>query len=75
MMRTRCSNCVDSKLVKVIYFGMPGLFCLNCDTLHGIASYMPVVATEDEETGEPYFAFMVYQGSYWKALWRWLIGE
>jgi len=69
-----CSNCEDSELKKVIYFGMPGVFCLNCNTLYGIASYMPIVVSQDE-MGEPCFSFMIYEGSYWKALWTWLMGD
>lgn len=57
-------------MAKVIYCGLPGRFCEACSCLDGIAAYAPAIAS-DTEAG-PMFAFMVYEGSYWLALWHWL---
>ena len=57
---------------KVIYFGLPGRFCQSCNALTGVAAYAPPVATETDDG--PQFAFMLYEGSYWRALWHWLFG-
>lgn len=65
-MKYVCNGRVD----KVIYMGMPGELCRECNTLTGVASYLPLIAS-DTEFG-PKFKFMVYEGSYWKALMRWL---
>lgn len=68
-----CPAC-GSPTVKVIYFGLPGRLCTNetCCCLDGIASMAPPVAT-DTPFG-PMFAYLQYDGSYWRALWRWLTG-
>jgi hypothetical protein len=66
-----CPNCHDDT-VKVIYLGLPGRFCEACGTLSGLAAYAPPIATETPHG--PMFAFMAYEGSYWRALWAWLRG-
>ncbi len=67
---TDCPLC-NGKTVKVIYFGLPGRLCEDCQCLDGLAAYAPPVAS-DTDAG-PMFAFMVYEGSYWRALWHWLV--
>jgi len=66
-----CPNCQIHSIVKVIYFGLPGQLCEYCNYFDGLASYAPLVTSEDEY-GEPCFSFIVYEGSYWKALFYWL---
>lgn len=72
MASVACPQCGDHDFVKVIYLGLPGLFCEKCNCLWGMAAYAPAV-TSDTDDG-PMFAFMVYEGSYWIALWHWLMG-
>lgn len=57
---------------RVIYTGLPGRLCKDerCAALTGLAAYVPPIVTETDQG--PMFAFMVYEGSYWRALWRWL---
>lgn len=70
-----CPRCGKRQL-RVIYFGLPMRICVDpeCACLVGIWSWAPVylrVFSEDE-TGAPCWAFTVYRGSYWRALWRWV---
>ncbi|WP_142851012.1 hypothetical protein [Telmatospirillum sp. J64-1] len=67
-----CPNCGEP-MVKAIYLGLPGEFCESCNTLTGLAAYAPPVASQTEDG--PLFKFMVYEGSYWRALWHWLTGR
>lgn len=66
----KCSEC-NSDIDKVIYLGLPGTFCTNreCNCLDGLAA---LVLTLTSQSG--YFEFMIYEGSYLKALWVWLKG-
>lgn len=66
-----CPLC-RAPMLKVIYMGLPGRLCQdpNCCCLDGLAAWAPPVASETDDG--PAFAFMVYSGSYWRALWRWL---
>lgn len=66
-----CETC-GGETIKVIYFGLPGRLCLDeqCSTLTGLATFAPPVATETWDG--TMFAFMPYEGSYWRALWRWV---
>lgn len=69
-------NCVlcGGPAWKVIYFGLPGRLCQceSCSSLTGLAAYAPIVVSDDE-SGLPAFKFAVYEGSYLKALLRWLV--
>lgn len=69
-----CAVC-GSETDKVIYFGLPGRLCRRwtCGCHDGAAACAPYVATETDDG--PAFAYFFYQGSYWLALWRWLIGR
>jgi hypothetical protein len=66
-----CPIC-DGETHKVIYMGLPGRLCFDggCCCLTGLAAYAPPVASETWDG--PMFAFMIYDGSYWVALFRWL---
>lgn len=66
-----CPMCA-SPMMKIIYMGLPGRLCTvdGCHCLTGAAAYAPSVASETDDG--PAFAFMPYEGSYWRALWRWL---
>lgn len=57
---------------KVIYMGLPMLFCAesDCQCLWGLWSFIPVHFPAEGDG----WTFMFYEGSYWKALWRWLKG-
>lgn len=61
---------------KVVFLGMPGRLCEACACLTGLAGWaawaLPI--TTYDEDGEEAFAFMVYDGAYLPALWRWLRG-
>lgn len=56
---------------KVLYMGLPMRLC-RCSCLFGVfsvvASWFPI-ATDDGE-----FAFMAYDGPYWRAVWAWVRG-
>lgn len=71
----RCPQC-NGPMERVIYCGLPGLLCRDeyCATFTGLAARAapPIVSHDDD--GMPGFVFMVYRGSYWRALWRWLWG-
>lgn len=69
-----CCPLCGGPMAKVIYFGLPGRLCLDpsCTCLDGLASWAPPIASTGPD-GEPAFAFFIYAGSYWSALWRWLI--
>lgn len=62
---TTCPEC-NAPLEKVIYAGLPGKICMKCCMILGLASYAAMILF----TGR----FMVYEGSYWRALWHWLRG-
>lgn len=67
-----CPLC-NAAMDKVIFFGLPGKLCQNagCTLLIGLAAYAPAIETADGNG----FAFYVYQGSYWRALWHCIIGK
>lgn len=73
-----CPTCKSSTL-KVIYLGLPVRLCedAGCSTLFGfwsgVVSLIPVPSQDG--LGEPAWAFMVYEGGYWPALWGWLRGD
>jgi len=69
----KCPNCGGSHVLKVIYFGLPGKLCESCSSLWGMAAFAPPVSSETEHG--PQFAFLVYEGRYWRALWHWFRGE
>ena len=71
-----CPVCYRAEQIKVLYFGLPGLLCVNeeCHALTGMAAWLPPIATEDPD-GEPAFKFFAYEGSYLKALWQYLTGD
>ena len=58
---------------KAIYMGLPGRFCPDCSCLDGLAACAPPVVTETDDG--PMFAFFIYEGGYWPALWAWLKGD
>ena len=65
-----CPACGKNQL-KVIYAGFPMKLCENnkCSTLTGFWSFIPTYIL-------PFNGwFYVYEGSYIKALWKWLKGE
>lgn len=66
----QCRLCERGPIDKVICFGLPGRLCARCGCLDGLAAWAPPVPTETD--AGPMFAFMVYRGSYWRALWAWL---
>ena len=72
---TGCPMCDTARWKVIIYFGLPGLLCQNvgCSSLHGPAAWVPEWLTQ-LAGGEDGFAFMTYEGSYWRALWEWLTG-
>lgn len=63
-----CPAC-NSKVQKVIYFGFPMYLCTSqtCMTLWGFWSFIPCIWFNG--------MFMVYKGSYLKALYHWLKGD
>lgn len=69
-----CDLC-GRKMEKVIYMGLPGRLCMgeDCHLLIGLAAWAPPIVSETERG--PRFAFLCYEGSYWRALWYWLIGS
>jgi hypothetical protein len=54
--------------VKVIYMGLPMKLCDNCYQVEGFWSWIFWCVNFDG-------TFMLYEGSYLKALWYWLKGE
>lgn len=63
---TGCPLC-GGESVKVIYAGLPARLCNNesCSALFsGFAEIISLLPFNG--------MFLVYEGSYWKALWRWL---
>lgn len=54
---------------KVLYAGLPMRLCRNeeCRCGWGLGSWLTFIFFNGY--------FFVYQGSYWKALWRWLTEE
>jgi hypothetical protein len=60
-------------LTRAIYMGFPLTICERCHEVAGIGArvieWFPVATDSDE------FAFFVYRGSYWRALFAWLRGE
>jgi hypothetical protein len=59
----RCPDC-DEPLTKVIYAGLPGKMCFSCSLFMGLASYIAMLFFNGH--------LLVYEGSYWRALWHWL---
>lgn len=63
----KCKSC-KKRMVRVIYTGLPVWLCSDdeCNTVDGfwsfIMDYIPFNGM-----------FMTYKGSYWKALWHWII--
>lgn len=76
-MTAPCPTCgeVDG-VVKVIYFGVPMLWCDRDNRLFGfwsfVATWFPAVS--EDEDGQPAWKLFVYEGSYPVALWYWLTG-
>lgn len=73
--QTICPAC-HREALKVIHFGFPIYLCVNdgCNTVWGFWSRISVrmemfFGFLNQSGG---FNFMVYSGSYWKALWVWL---
>ena len=68
-----CPNC-HSPTNRVIYCGLPGHLCTNeyCSTFTGLAAWVAPPIVSYDEDGMPGFVFVVYEGSHWVALWRWL---
>jgi hypothetical protein len=64
--RMLCPVCGE-RMSKVIYAGLPGKICGSCTIFMGMASYAAMAAF----TGH----MMVYEGSYWVALWHWLFDD
>jgi hypothetical protein len=63
------------EVMKVIYFGLPGELSEDGENyLTGPAAWVPNWLAQ-MCAGEDGFCFMVYEGSYWKALWAWLKGD
>ncbi|KKW13063.1 MAG: hypothetical protein UY48_C0005G0019 [Candidatus Gottesmanbacteria bacterium GW2011_GWB1_49_7] len=63
-----CADCGEPE-AKVIYYGLPHHMCLQCDPplLTGFWSRLTAHL--------PFSGWMmVYKGSYWRALWRWVSG-
>jgi hypothetical protein len=65
----KCPRC-GSEMVKVIYMGLPGRLCYSedekCNCMIGPASW----------AARLYFNghMLVFDGSYWRALWHWVWG-
>jgi hypothetical protein len=69
---SKCPRC-GSQSVKVIYFGLPFRLCVNeeCSCLFGRFDGILERLPEDFPIDG---RFMMYEGSYVKALYRWLRG-
>lgn len=67
-----CPRC-SRPMWKVIFVGLPGRLCQNfgCSVLTGPAEFVPNWLAQ-LTAGPQGFGFMPYEGSYWRALWRWL---
>ena len=65
-----CCPMCSGQMSKVIYAGVPGRFCERCSLLDGAAAYVPPIVTETVHG--PKFEFLIYEGSYWRALCYWL---
>ncbi len=63
----RCPQCNREDIFKVIYYGLPGKLCNNnsCNCLFGVWMNITYVLPFNG-------MFMVYEDSYWPALWTWL---
>ena len=65
----KCPLC-NTNCMKVIYYGLPHYLCIddNCNCLFGVWSnitqHLPFNGV-----------LMKYEGSYWTALWHWLLGS
>ena len=59
--------CASPRIVKVLNVGAPGWFCKSCHAMGGLASWVGLI----------YFDgwLVCYEGSYWRALWRFLFGR
>lgn len=62
-----CPRCGDGAY-RVIYAGFPMKLCKNgkCNCVWGFFSWVPSLMFNGW--------FAVFEGSYWRALWRWLVG-
>jgi hypothetical protein len=74
-MEKTCPSCGD-KYLKAIYMGFPLRICQDeeCACAQGcialwLMEHMPVSQGEWNAGG---WALYVYEGSYWKALWKWM---
>lgn len=65
------------KSLKIIHMGFPMYFYEEENILWGFWSFIYTLFpfTAEDLTGELNFVFLVYEGSYWKALWKFLKGE
>jgi len=66
-----CPRC-DDETAKVIAWGLPLRLCLKCNMVGGAWAMVYDALAVFETEG---FSFMVYRGSYWRALWHWLRGR
>lgn len=66
--------CSNPNEVNVIFFGLPGRLCLSCNTLEGLAKWVPEWLMQASAIEEG-FMFYEYEGSYWIALKDWLMGR
>lgn len=60
------THCCDNPTVTIIYLGLPGRFCESCTNLFGPASWVEAMLSGAEA--------LIYEGSYWRAVWMWMRG-
>lgn len=66
-----CPMC-HGRAGKILYMGFPGWFCASCSGAGGAASYVMMWFDWLEGGG---WTLLSYEGSYWRALWRYLTGK
>lgn len=71
-----CPHC-NATTVKVICLGFPGRLCERCGTASGFAAWAAetfLIESHNLDDTPTVFAFLVYEGGYWRALRYWLKG-
>jgi len=72
----KCVNCDNNKSSRAIVMGLPVSFCTHCLTMWGFWSYAYTFLFAPLEGWlNGGFSFMLYEGSYWNALKRWLCDD
>ncbi len=67
--RTHCPLC-DKPIVRALFMGLPVKLCPDddeCGCVYGLGTHLMWLPTRDGR-----WAFTVYEGSYWAALWWWM---